>query len=151
MCQCHARRLICYFQGQGHNEGLYNQILLFVPYLQNYWSFLQPDVMGWYIAGVLLKIRLLFSRSRCCPLNLDVSFILCATDLMVSNQTGCADVLLIITKPSTIKMGYLTYSITRHTIGGWVGGFATQGNKLCLPYTLLLKRSRESSGLFTDN
>ena len=48
------------------------------------------------------------------------------------NQTRCADLLLVITKPSTRKWAYidsstLTYSITRHRTGGY---FAAQGDKV---------------------
>ena len=35
----HARRLVCCHQVQGHNEGLFDQIRLFVPYPLNRWSF----------------------------------------------------------------------------------------------------------------
>ena len=42
----------------------------------------------------------------------------------LGNQTRCADILLLVTKPSTTKWAYtdsstLTYSITGHTVGGW--------------------------------
>ena len=46
---CHTRRLVCYLQGQGHSEGSYNQIWPFLPYLLNFWSFLQPNVIRLYI------------------------------------------------------------------------------------------------------
>ena len=35
--ECHAERLFCYFLGEGHNDGKYVQILLFLPYLLNCW------------------------------------------------------------------------------------------------------------------
>ena len=31
--ECHARRLVCCLEVQGHSEGSYNQIWLFLPYL----------------------------------------------------------------------------------------------------------------------
>ena len=31
--ECHAKRLVCYFQGQSHNKGSYSQLWLFSPYL----------------------------------------------------------------------------------------------------------------------
>ena len=37
--ECGARRLVCSLQVQGYNEGSYNQIWLFLPYLLNCWSF----------------------------------------------------------------------------------------------------------------
>ena len=37
--KCHARRLVCCLQVQGHSEGSFNQIWLFLPYLLNCWSF----------------------------------------------------------------------------------------------------------------
>ena len=40
--KCHARRLICCLQVQGHSEGLFDQIWLFLPYLLNCWSFGNP-------------------------------------------------------------------------------------------------------------
>ena len=33
--ECHARRLVCCLQVQGHSEGSYNQVWLFLPYLQS--------------------------------------------------------------------------------------------------------------------
>ena len=49
------------------------------------------------------------------------------------HQRGCADLLFIITKPSTTKWANtdsstLTYTTTRHT-KGWVGYFVAQGDK----------------------
>ena len=50
---------------------------------------------------------------------------------LISWQSRCTDLLLIITKPSTTKWAYtLTYIITRHTAGG-KGYFAAQGDKPC--------------------
>ena len=37
--ECLARRLVCCLQVQGHSEGSFNQIWLFLPYLLNCWSF----------------------------------------------------------------------------------------------------------------
>ena len=37
--KCHARRSVCCLQVQGHSEGSFNQIWLFLPYLLNCWSF----------------------------------------------------------------------------------------------------------------
>ena len=37
--KCLARRLVCCLQVQGHSEGLFNQVWLFLPYLLNCWSF----------------------------------------------------------------------------------------------------------------
>ena len=37
--ECHARRLVCSLRVQGHSEGSYSQIWLFLPYLLNFWSF----------------------------------------------------------------------------------------------------------------
>ena len=37
--ECHARRLVCCLQVQGHSEGSFHQIWLFQPYLPNCWSF----------------------------------------------------------------------------------------------------------------
>ena len=37
--ECLVRRLVCCLQGQGHSEGSYNRIGLFLPYLLNCWSF----------------------------------------------------------------------------------------------------------------
>ena len=56
----------------------------------------------------------------------------------LGNQRKCADLLLIISKPST-DSSTLTYSITRHTMGGGGGDFATQGNKPYL-YCVSLER-----------
>ena len=47
--ECLAKRLVCCLQEQGHSEGSCNQIWFFLPYVLNCWSFLQPDLMGWYI------------------------------------------------------------------------------------------------------
>ena len=89
-----------------------------------------------------VKIRLLFSMSRSqwgfkTLLNLSPVPLI---SWQPSNHSRCADLLLIITKPSTRKWAQsdsstLTYSITRHTTGvglvcGWEGGvyFAMQGD-----------------------
>ena len=50
----------------------------------------------------------------------------------------CADLLFIVTKPSTTKWAYtdsstLTYTITTHTTGGY---FAAQGDKPCITFLL---------------
>ena len=37
--KCHARRLVCCLQVQGHSEGSFYQIWLFLPYLLNCWYF----------------------------------------------------------------------------------------------------------------
>ena len=37
--KCHARRLVCCLQVQGHCEGSFDQIWLYLPYLLNCWSF----------------------------------------------------------------------------------------------------------------
>ena len=37
--ECHARRLVCCLQVQGHSEGSNNQVWLFLPYLLNCLSF----------------------------------------------------------------------------------------------------------------
>ena len=37
--ECHASRLVCCLQVQGHSEGAYNQIRHYLPYLLNCWSF----------------------------------------------------------------------------------------------------------------
>ena len=37
--ECHARRLVCCLQVQGHSGGSYNQVWLFLPYLLYCWSF----------------------------------------------------------------------------------------------------------------
>ena len=37
--KCHARRLVCCLQVQGHSEDSFDQIWLFLPYLLNCWSF----------------------------------------------------------------------------------------------------------------
>ena len=37
--KCPARRLVCCLQVQSHSEGSFNQIWLFLPYMQNCWSF----------------------------------------------------------------------------------------------------------------
>ena len=37
--KCHARKLVCCLQVQGHSEDSFNQIWLFLPYLLNCWSF----------------------------------------------------------------------------------------------------------------
>ena len=34
--KCYVRRLVCFLQVQGHSEGSYNQILLFLPYFLNF-------------------------------------------------------------------------------------------------------------------
>ena len=49
---------------------------------------------------------------------------------LVSWQSRCTDLLLVITKPSTTKWAYtdsstLTYAVTRHTMGGILPGKAT--------------------------
>ena len=37
--ECHARKLVCCLEVQGHSEGSFSQIWLFLPYLLNCWSF----------------------------------------------------------------------------------------------------------------
>ena len=37
--KCLARRLVCCLQVQGHSEGSFDQIWLFLPYVLNCWSF----------------------------------------------------------------------------------------------------------------
>ena len=44
----HARRLVSCLQGQGHSEGSFNQIWLFLPYLLNCWSFCKQIWMVHY-------------------------------------------------------------------------------------------------------
>ena len=88
--RCHARRLICCLQVQGHSEGSFDHVWLFLPYLPNCWSFCSQisldGATSW--AGVFcVKIRLLFSRSRSqwrfkAVLNLCVSYIFCTSDLL---------------------------------------------------------------------
>ena len=69
-----------------------------------------------------------FIKSLC------ILYLLCRWSL--SNQTRCAVLLLLITKPSTTKWtltdrNTFTCSIIRHSTGGY---FAAQGNKSCLIY-----------------
>ena len=125
---------VCCLQVQGHSEGSYNQLWLFLQYPLNCWS-LQPDLYEWYVIiswSVLCKNILLFSRSRSQGSKLGS---LCVLYLLyhrsLGNQTGCADLLLLITKQSTRKWAYtnssiLTHTITRHATGGY---FAAQGDK----------------------
>ena len=37
--ECHAKRSVCYFQGQGHSKGSYDQTLTVSTISWNYWSF----------------------------------------------------------------------------------------------------------------
>ena len=83
-----------------------------------------------------VKLWLLFSRSgsEWRFKTIEPVCILCHLYyLSLCNQTRCADLLLLITKPSTTKWAYTdsgtsTYSITRHTNGGY---FAAQSNNPC--------------------
>ena len=47
--ECHARRLVCCLTVQGHTEGSFYQVWLFLPYLLNCWSFCIQIQIGWYI------------------------------------------------------------------------------------------------------
>ena len=47
--KCHARRLVCCLQVQGHSKGSFDQIRLFLPYLLNCWSFVRSSLIIWYI------------------------------------------------------------------------------------------------------
>ena len=119
--QCHTRRLICNFQGCSHSEGsltLSTELLIF----------LQPDLIGWagmsctnWIVVSKVKVTLMvqnFIKS--------LFFLYLLFHWFLGNQTRCADVLLLITKPNTTKWHIQTVtlwlkSITRHVGGG--GGF----------------------------
>ena len=45
--ECFAKRLVCYLRGRGHIEGSNNQA--WKPYLLDYRSFCNQNIIGWYI------------------------------------------------------------------------------------------------------
>ena len=135
--KCHARRLVCYLEVQGHDGIWFDKIWLFLPYLLNCWSFqfLQPNSIGWYIIiswSVLCKKDIVVFKVRNTVKVQNFIESLCILYLLyqwsLGSQSRCADLLFIITKPSTTKLAYtdsftLTYTITRHKTGwGWGRG-----------------------------
>ena len=128
--------------------------------------FLHPNLVGWHIIislrGVLfccccymsvcecVEIRLLFSRSRSQAriktlLNL---YVFCIWSL--GNQTRCADLILLITTPSTTMWAYtdnrtLTVSIIRYTMRGY---FAAQGDKPCSSCVWWFSAEQQSHACF---
>ena len=64
--ECHARRFLCFLQVQGHGEGFYNHICLFLSYLLKVLTVLQPNLIGWYIIiswSVLCKIQIVIFKT----------------------------------------------------------------------------------------
>ena len=63
----HAKRLICYFQGQGHSKGSYNQNMTVSTISAELLIFLLPNLVWWYIIigqNIVWKMGLLCSRWR---------------------------------------------------------------------------------------
>ena len=96
-------------------------------------NFFQPDLIGWYIIiswSVLCKNYIVIFKVKITVKIHNFIESLCIICLLYHWSLGmqrrcadCADLLFIITKPSTTKWGYtdsstLTYTITRHTTGG---------------------------------
>ena len=105
--ECYARKKICCVQvhSEGHSEGSYDQIWLFLIYIYRT-AYLFTPKFSWMthhyklkrcilllfvvvVVYVCLKIRLLFSRSRSqgsskTLLNLYVFYIFCITDLLAT-------------------------------------------------------------------
>ena len=65
--ECHAKKLVCYLQGQDHSEGIYNHSITISTVSSKLLIHLQPNLVWWYIIlsqSILWKIGLLYSRSR---------------------------------------------------------------------------------------
>ena len=92
--------------------------------------FLQPHLIGWYIIiwSVFCKNQIAVFKVKITVQVQNFIKSSCILHLLhhwsLGSKTRCADLPLIITKPSTSKWAYiessiLTYSITRNTIQGW--------------------------------
>ena len=96
-----------------------------------------PVKSGSWISFINVGIRFLMCSGKPCCVPDFGDFCSRKRNFGVGKYGGCANLLFIITKPSTIKWAYtdcntLTYTITRHTVGlgdGVVGYFAVQGDK----------------------
>ena len=131
--KCRARRLVCCLQVRGHNGGSFNQIWLSTIFAELL-IFLEPN---------LIRLRIIISWSVLCKNKIVVfkvkitvkvqNFIesLCVLYPLyhwsLGNQRRCADLIFLVTKPSTAKWAHtdcstLTYTIARHITAGVRGG-----------------------------
>ena len=102
MSQCHVQ-MFCYLQGQGYSVGSYYRFYYvsstgdpFATKLSWMGHHPKPDCLvkiSW-IASFKVKFIMTVNKS----LNICQSYIFCTTDLC--NQNRCADILLLITRPS---------------------------------------------------
>ena len=104
--ECRARRLFFCLRSRGHSQGSYNQIWLFLPYLQTadlfatkfkwmvHYHKLECLYKGWIIFKVKISIKVQNLIESLCILYLLYHWSL-------GNETRCADSLLLKTKPST--------------------------------------------------
>ena len=61
--ECHAKRLICYFQGQGHSKGSYDQNMTVSTISAELLILLLSNLVCWYI---IISQNVLWRNFNCC-------------------------------------------------------------------------------------